>query len=114
MRHSREVSCRNTSKERAAMMLRAVVAPRPPILRMARCLCILFLAGLLFLSGVAGGVLLVGYQARVAVEQMRAWGARLILLEAQYARDHQGALRTTKAQAQVIAQRADERPAQVI
>lgn len=90
-------------------MIRVVIPPKPAIVRTAQRLCILFAAGLLYLGGVATGLLLIGYQATVAVDQIRAWGGRLVALEAQYQRDHTSTLRTTKAQAAVIAQQAEER-----
>jgi len=88
-------------------MIRVVIPPKPPIVRMARRLCCLFCAGLLYLAGVATGLLLIGYQARVATQQMAAWGGRLNVLETMYQQEHPKAHVTTKAQAQIITARIE-------
>jgi hypothetical protein len=90
-------------------MVRVVIPPRPAIVRMARRLCVLFAAGLLYLGGVATGLGLIGYRLGVAIDHLQGWGGRLAVLEQQYQRDHVSTLRTNKAQAAVIAQRAEER-----
>ena len=90
-------------------MLRVVIPPRPAVVRMARRLCVLCVAGLLYLSGVATGLFLIGWQTRIAVDHLQAWGGRLAALEAQYARDHASSLRTTAGRAAVIVQRQEDR-----
>jgi len=84
-----------------------MIPPTPPIVTLARRLAILFSYGLAFLVGLSLGVMLVGYQVRVAAEQMRSWGGRLILLEEQYQRDHNSTV--SKAAAQVIVSRKEGR-----
>lgn len=88
-------------------MLRVVIPPRHPMIRMARRLAFLFSYALTFLAGLAVGLLLVGYQVRVAADSMRTWGARLVTLESQYEREHPG-LKVSKAAAQVITQRKED------
>lgn len=88
-------------------MIRAVVPPKPAVVRMARRLCVLFCAGLIFLAGVALGLLLIGYQVRVATQQLAAWGGRLNVLETTYQQEHPKAHVTTKAQAQIITARIE-------
>lgn len=55
--------------------------------------------GFAFLLGVAATVAFAGYHLHVATVNLQAWGPRVAVIEAQYERDHKGALTVTKVQA---------------
>lgn len=89
-------------------MIRAVMPPTPAVVRVARRLCILAAAALLYLAGVATGLVLIGYQMRVATDHLAAWGGRLNVLETTYQREHPKAHRTTRMQAAVMMDRINK------